>query len=167
MPGTPDPVLGSDALTFAVACAVGALVAAAPYGFRELLPRSRVVAVGGGLAYAVVCLGAWVGARLATDAFVAGMTADPLTALGWVLAGAIILGAQAAIPYYGYARWRLVVPLAALFAVTALILPPFLSVRGESDPLSLYVILFGPLSVAATALVGVTELAVRRFVFSR
>ena len=163
MPGTPDPVLGNDALTFAVACAVGVFVAAAPVVLRKSLPRHTVLAFYGGLAYASLCLAAWAGARVVTDAFVDGMTADAGTFLGWTLVAAVILGAQAGVPYYLYARWRLVVPLAALFVVTVLILPPFLSVRGESDPLGLYVILFGPLLVGGTCLVGLVEFAVRRF----
>ncbi len=162
MPGSPDPVLGSDALTLAVACVVGALVATAPYGFRESLPRPVAFGIGGGAVYAVLCLAAWAGARLVTDAFVAGMAADPATLLGWTLAGAVVLGAQAAIPYYLYARWRLVVPLAALFVVTVLILPPFLGVRGESDPIGLYVLVFGPMFAILTALVGLAEFGVRR-----
>lgn len=166
MPGSPDPVLGSDALTFAVACALAALVASLPYGFRKSLPRPIAFGIGGGAVYAALCLAAWAGARAVTDAFVAGMAADPATLLGWTLAGAVVLGAQAAIPYYLYARWRLVVPLAALFVVTVLILPPFLSVRGESDPLGLYVLVFGPLLALLTALVGLAEFGVRRFLLS-
>ena len=163
MPGTPDPVLGSDALNLAVACGAGVLVAAAPVVLRESLPRHTLLAFYGGLAYAVLGLAAWAGARVVTDAFVDGMTADAATFLGWTLAAALVLGAQAGIPYYFYARWRLVVPLAALFVVTVLILPPFLSVRGESDPLALYALLVGPLLVGGTCLVGLVEFAVRRF----
>ena len=163
MPGTPDPVLGNDALTLAVACAVGVLVAAAPLVLQESLPRNTVFAFYGGLAYAVLGLAAWAGARVVTDAFVDSMTADVGIFLGWTLAAALVLGAQAGIPYYFYARWRLVVPLAVLFVVTVLILPLFLGVRGESDPLALYVIFFGPMLVGGTCLVGLVEFAVRRF----
>ena len=110
MPGTPNPVLGNDTLTFAVTCGVGAFVAAAPLVLRESLPPHTLLAFSGGLAYAVLGLAAWAGARVVTDAFVSDMTADAGTFLGWTLAAAVVLGAQAGIPYYFYARWRLVVP---------------------------------------------------------
>ena len=161
MQGSPDPILGSDALNVGVATLVGACFVGLPYALRSRVTEPRRLALVGGLAYAVVCLGAWAGARLVADAFVGGMVADPGTFLGWILAGALVLGAQAAVPYYCLARWRLVAPLAALFAVTVLVLPPFLSVRGESDPLALYALVFGPLLVGLTCLGGLAEYAVR------
>ncbi|WP_135854527.1 hypothetical protein [Halorussus salinus] len=167
MPGSPDPVLGSDALNIGVSTLVAGLFVALPYLFRDRLTERRAFALGGGLAYAITCFAAWAGARVATDAFVAGMAADAGTFLAWTVAALVVLGAQAAIPYYCVARWRLVAPLAALFAVTVLILPPFLSVRGESDPLGLYVLLFGPLLVGLTGLVALGEYAVRRVALGR
>ncbi|WP_435177724.1 hypothetical protein [Halorussus sp. AFM4] len=164
MQGSPDPVLGSDALNVGVAALVGTCFVALPYALRNRVGEPRRLALVGGAAYAVVCLGAWAGARLVADAFVGGMTADPGTVLGWTLAGALVLGAQAAVPYYCLARWRLVAPLAALFGVTVLVLPAFLSVRGESDPLALYALVFGPLLVGLTCLGGLAEYALRSVV---
>ncbi|WP_135825908.1 hypothetical protein [Halorussus ruber] len=161
MPGSPDPILGSDAANVGVSTLVAVLFVALPYLLRDRLDDSRRFALGGGLAYALTCLAAWAGSRVATDAFAAGMAADAGTFLGWSAAALVVLGAQAAIPYYCVARWRLVAPLAALFAVTVLILPPFLSVRGESDPLGLYVLVFGPLLVGLTCLGAVAEYVVR------
>jgi hypothetical protein len=162
MPGSPDPVLGSDVANVGVSILVAGLFVALPYLLRDRLADRRAFALGGGLAYALTCFAAWAGSRVATGAFVAGMTADAGTFLGWSAAALVVLGAQAAIPYYCVARWRLVAPLAALFVVTVLILPPFLSVRGESDPLGLYVLLFGPLLVGLTCLGGLAEYGVRR-----
>ncbi|WP_135830155.1 hypothetical protein [Halorussus halobius] len=168
MPGTPDPVLGSRLLTFGVAGVVGLAAALAPVVLSRALGdsthRPELVAVGGGLAYALVCVGAWAGARLAADAFVSGMVADPLTLVGWTLAGVLALGAQAAVPYYCYARWGLVVPLAALFGATVLVLVAFLGVRGESDPLALYALFFGPAVAAGTCVLALAEFGVRRYV---
>ena len=162
MPGSPDPVLGSDPLTIAVAAFVAGAFAVLPAVFRNRFGEPRGLALAGGLAYAVVCLSAWAGARFVTDAFAAGMTADPATFGAWLLVGALVLGAQAAVPYYCFARWRLVAPLAGLFVVTVLVLPPFLSVRGESDPLALYALIFGPILVGLTGLVALAEYAVRK-----
>jgi hypothetical protein len=164
MPGTPDFVLGSAALTFAVACLVGGAVAVVPFALRDSFPAPAALSLAGGVAYALLCLGAWVGARLVADAFVSGMTDDATALVGWLAAGAVVLGLQAGIPYYSYARWRLVGPLVALFAVTVVVVYAFLGVRGETDPLGLYVVLFGPLLVTATCLVGLAEAGVRRFV---
>ncbi|NHN59072.1 MULTISPECIES: hypothetical protein [Halorussus] len=164
MQGSPDPILGTDALNAVAATLVACCFVALPYALRKRVTEPRRLALVGGLAYAVVCLGAWVGARLVADAFVGAMVADPGTFLGWILAGAVVLGAQAAVPYYCLARWRLIAPLAALFGVTVLVLPAFLSVRGESDPLALYALVFGPLLIGLTCLGGLAEYAVRSVV---
>jgi len=160
MPGTPDPVLGSDALTLAVACAAGALAASVPVARRERLPAPRAFALAGGFAYAAVSLGVWAGARFATDSFA---IAPPDVWAGVVAIGAAVLAAHAAVPYYAYARWRLVAPLAGLFGATVLILSLFLRVGGESDPLAIY-LFFGVAVVAGLCLLAVVEAGVRRFV---
>ena len=168
MPGTPDPVLGSRLLTVGVGSVVGLAAALVPVALSRALGESTLrpslVAVGGGLAYALLCVGAWAGARLATDTFVSGMVADPLTLAGWTLAGVLALGAQAGVPYYLHARWGLVVPLAALFGATVLVLVAFLGVRGESDPLALYALFFGPMVVVGTCVLALAEVGVRRYV---
>jgi len=160
MPGTPDPALGSEALTLAVACAAGALVASVPVALRERLSAPLTLALAGGLAYAAISLGAWAGARIATDTF------PTASARVWLLVGAasaIVLIGHAAIPYYAYARWRLVAPLAGLFAATVLVFSVFLRVGGESDPLAIYPF-FGAAVVAGLCVLGLAEAGVRRFV---
>jgi len=160
MPGTPEPVLGSEALTLAVACAAGALAASVPYALRERPLAPRTFAIVGGLAYAAISLGAWAGARVATGLF---PTATPRS---WLLFGAatvIVLVAHAAIPYHAYARWRLVAPLAGLFGATVLVFRVFLRVGGESDPLAIYPF-FGAAVVVGLCLLALVEVAVRRFV---
>jgi len=166
MAGTPDPALGSSALTVAVACVVALAVTATPLILvaRDRLPSPRRLAAVGGLAYALVCLGSWAGARLLTDAFVRSMVEDPPVLAGVLLAGAAVLTLQAAIPLYLYASERLYAPLAALFAVTVLVEWAFLRVRGESDPLGLYALFFGPFVVAGLLVVGGAEVGVRRAV---
>ena len=166
MAGTPDPALGSSTVTAAVACLVALAVTVTPLvlAARDRLPSPRRLAAVGGLAYALVCLGSWAGARLLTDAFVRSMVADHLVLAGFLLLGALVLTVQAAIPLYLYASERLYAPLAALFAVTVLVQWVFLRVRGESDPLGLYALFFGPLVAAALLVVGVAEVGVRRAV---
>src|SRR6056297_73698 len=99
MPGTPDPVLGSDLLSLTVAAVLAGLAVLGPTllpsALRTSLPRPVTLAVVGGLAYAVVCLGAWAGARLVADAFVSEMVSDPATFAGWALAGLVVLTVQA------------------------------------------------------------------------
>lgn len=162
MPGTPDPVLGSDALTFAVACAAAALVASVPFALRDRLPVSTRLAIGGGLGYGAFCLGTWAGARYYADAFVTSLFDRPEFLVGLLLVSVVVLGAHAAIPYYLYARWYLVAPLVGLFAITTLLVDVFLRVRGESDPLGLYVLFFGPVVVVGLCVLGSLEVGVRR-----
>jgi hypothetical protein len=166
MPGTPDPVLGSDALSLAVACFVGALVAAVPYGFRESLPRPGVLAVGGGLAYAVVCLAAWALARIATIG-VPFQASEQSGLIAVLLAlNVLVIGSQVAIPYYLYASYRFVSPLAGAFVATVFVLTVFLGVGGETDPIVLYPVLFGPILVVGIALLAFAEFCIRRFLLA-
>jgi hypothetical protein len=164
MPGTPDPVLGSDALTFGVAVTVAALVAVLPFVFRKRLRAARRLALGGGLAYAALCLGAWAGARFVADAFIPSMVEQIDTLVVLLLWSTVVLGAQAAAPAYLYARWNLRTPLLGLFALTALVLYAFFRVRGESDPLALYVLFFGPILVGGLLVLGAVEAGVRRLI---
>ncbi|USZ67988.1 hypothetical protein NGM10_14790 [Halorussus salilacus] len=164
MPGTPDPVVGSDAATFAVACGVGALAASLPYAFRGRLAAPRRVALGGGVASAALGLGAWAGARFATNSFAPSLLGSPEHFLGLLAWSALVLGAQAGLALYLFARWGLAVPLAELLAGTTLVLYAFLRVRGESDPLALYALFFGPLFVAGMLAASLAELGVRRAV---
>ncbi|MFC7080155.1 hypothetical protein [Halorussus caseinilyticus] len=131
-------MLGSDALTLAVASAVGALVATLPYGFRESLPRPAVLAIGGGAAYATFCLAVWAGARLATVGLPSAALDQPGTFAVVLTLNFLVVGLQVAIPYYCYAGWRFVAPLAGAFAGTVVVLFLFLGVNGETDPIALY-----------------------------
>ncbi|NEU57138.1 hypothetical protein [Halorussus sp. MSC15.2] len=166
MPGSPDPVLGSDALTLGVACFFAALAAAAPYWFPAPRPRPATFAVGGGAVYAASCLAVWAVARLATVGLPSAASEQPAT-LGVVLAlNAVVIALQVAIPYYVYARWRFVAPLAGAFAATVAVLVLFLNVNGETDPVGLYPFVFGPPLVVATCILALAEFGVRRFLLA-
>lgn len=164
MPGAPDPVLGSDALTAGVAAGIGALVAALPYTLREALRARRSLALAGGLAYAALCLGIWAAARFVTGSFAGSLFEDPALFVVLLAAGTIVLGLQAAVPFYLLARWGALAPLAGLFGLTALVTYLFFHVRGESDPLGLYALVFGPPLVVGLAAVGLAEVGARRLV---
>lgn len=163
MPGTPDPVLGSRTFTLLVAVATSLALGALAVRSRERL-QSFPVAFAASVGYGLGCVAAWAGVRYVADAFVAGMVADPLTAMGFVAAGVAVLALQAAVALTLYARWRLVAPLVTLVLATTLVLYLFLQVRGESDPLGLFTILFGPVILAGIGTVGAAEAGVRRLV---
>ena len=158
MPGTPEPVLGSGGLTLAVACVAGAAAVAFPFTFGGRVSGAVALAVGGGLAYAVSCLAVWFSARFSTGGFA---RTEPGDWSGIVVRGVILLGAQAGVTYYSYARWELLAPLGALFVVTVLVILYSLSIGGETDSLVLYAYFFGPILVGGTSLVALAEFAVR------
>ncbi|QLG29763.1 hypothetical protein HUG10_19355 (plasmid) [Halorarum halophilum] len=167
MPGTPDPVLGSEAVTFAVACAGAAFVTALPPALRTRLPTARRLALVVGAVSTLLGLGAWAGARLVADAFEPSLFEDPLAFVGLLAVAALALAAQGALPAYLSARWRLYTPLAGLFALTTVPLFAFLRVRGESDPLALWALFFAPLGIVAVLLLALGEVGVRRFLGGR
>ncbi len=162
MQGTPDPVLGSDLATLLVAAAAGTVVAILPLHSALRERDSRRLALAGGAAYALLCLTAWAGVRFVADAFVESMVADPLTLVGFLALAAVVLGLQAAVPVYLHARYALLSPLVALFGLTTLVLYAFLRVRGESEPLVLYALFFGPVLIAGLLAVALAEVGVRR-----
>lgn len=160
MPGTPIPVLGSDAVTFGVACAAAFLVASMPYALRERLPAANTLAVVGGVAFAVGSVAVWAAARAATIGF--GQFGVDVWLVGVFVLGLVVLGAQAAVPLFLYARWNLVSALAALFVSVAFVLFLFLRVAGESDPFFLHAVFFGPVMLAGVCVVAAAELGLRR-----
>lgn len=166
MPGTPDYVLGTLAATYLVASTVGLLVVSIPFVLRDRLPGPRPLALSGGLVYALCCLGVWAGVRYAVDAFASSLFEQPLALVVLLLGSVVVLGAQAAIPLYLNARWSLLTPLAGLFVLTTLVLVAFLQVRGESDPLALYVLFFGPLLLGGVCILALLEIGFRRLLFT-
>ena len=164
MPGSPDPVLGSVALTSGVSFVVATILVALPLLLRNRLPSARRLAFGGGLMYALISLGTWAGARIVTDAFVSSMVENPAILAGFLVLGTVVLGTQAAIPFYLHARWGLVTPLVGLFGATHLVLFAFLQVRGETDPLGLYSLFIGPLVIGIIVVAALAEIGIRRTV---
>lgn len=164
MPGSPDPVLGSVAVTVSVACVGGLLATASVVVLRDRF-TARSLAVGSGVASAAGCLAVWAGVRLVTATL--PNFATPSAAAGWLLLVTLALAVEAGVPAYLAARWPLYAPLAGVFALTATPLSLFCFVRGETDPLALYALFFAPLLLAGTAALTAVELGVRRFAASR
>jgi len=161
MPGTPDPVLGSELATLVVAVGVGALVGVVPFVVARRLSPRRYAAVGG-LVYAVVLTALWAVPRAGVEGLGCSLPADLMTCGPLALVGVAVLAGQAAVGLYAYAEYGSVGPLAATALVTVLLLWVFLHIRGESDPMALYGLFFGPAAVGFTVLVGVGEALVRR-----
>ncbi|WP_411966717.1 hypothetical protein [Haloferax sp. YSSS75] len=161
MPGTPDPVLGSQLLTHAVASAVGIVLVGVVYAARERIASERLLPAVLGAVFAAATLAVWGVARVVTDAFPPGVTENP-TAMGGVLVfSLLVLAGFVYATARLYARYGLVVPLVGLFGVTELVWWAFLHVRGESDALGMFVF-FGPMFVAVVLLVTGIEYIVRR-----
>lgn len=157
--GSPDPVLGSDQVTLVVSLALAVLVVATFLAVdrdRDGITGRVAVALGAG--YATLCIGVWAGARIVAPVPLLERGIGALLVL-FLIAG-LPLCLQAAIPARLYGRNRLVTPLGWLVFVTTLLLTALLGVRGESDPLGLYVVFF-PHVVAGYALLGGGEWVLR------
>ena len=160
MPGTPDPVLGSDAVTLAVAAA-----AAVPVGLLPLLVRRRLTtgrrttALLGGAAYGGLCSLLWVLVRLVAAPRL--LPDSPLETLWLAVISAAVVGLQAVVAGYLHDRFRLRLPLAGLYGLTMLVLFTCLRVGGESPGYLLYLFAV-PFAVIGLSLLGALELGGRR-----
>ena len=158
MPGTPDPVLGSDALTLAVAAlggvAVVGLLVLFERGDSLLGSHGGVLAAGTGYGIGFTLL--WAGVLVAFRPHLLPDSGYWLVALA-----PVVVGLQAAIPLYGYARWRLVLPIVALGPLTALVFWLVLRVGGESDGYLLYVFLGSAYALPGLLVLTGIELGVR------
>lgn len=165
MPGTPDPVLGSDGLTMVVSALVAVVAVASILVATRRSSDSFRTALTAGLGYAALTVFTWLGARVVASAPIVDPLTDPAMAGFYALVGGVMLCLQAAVPAYLYARWRLMAPLVGLVVATTVVLFAFLRVAGETDPLSLYLVL-GPVVSAALAVIGAVEMGIRQ-VFDR
>lgn len=161
MPGTPDPVLGSSLLTHAVGALAGVVAVLIAVRYRDDASPRTFAAVGGAV-FATLALLLWFVVRVATDEFAQLSIPSLPTFAAIVLASGAVLFAHTALCLYLYGRAGYLSPLLVLFGATEFVVWVFLHVRGETDPIGLYWLLFGPLVVGvALALAGV-EYGVRR-----
>lgn len=159
MPGTPEPILGSDGLTLLVAMTGGVLLAALPWLWRRRgdLPAVRRVAIAGAIATSVLGLSIWAAARITTGGGIpvgSGSAGATVAVIGF---GALVLGLLGALPWYFFARWGLRSPLLGLAAASTIVLDAFLRVGGETDPIGLFTLLYGPILIVAIVLLGGIE----------
>lgn len=167
MLGTADPVLGSEQLTIGAALAVAGLVTSLPVVFRDRASDSAPFAVVAGFAYGLVGVALWFGVRIAVGRYPPALWPSLDGFLFVVAVGIAVLGLQAALPQFLFARRMLVVPLACLFVGTAFAAFLFLRVGGESDALFIYAFVYGPVVIAGELLSALLEMALRSTVVDR
>lgn len=176
---SPQPLLGSDELTLAVAALLSAALVVLPAVVSARRSHSsRLVPVAIGIGYAVVCLTLWGVTRSVTGVSLPikrGIA--PIIAVFSVCS--LFLCFNAAIPVYAYRRERLVTPLVWVFLTTTAMLATFFTVPDESgvltyglvplpmtlvtevDPLFVYTG-YVPVSLGGMLIVGVCELICRK-----
>lgn len=161
MPGSPDPVLGSQLLTHGVASAVGLALVAAVYAARRRIAGDRLSAALVGAGYAAATLAVWAAVRAVTDAVPSGVVEDLPAALAVLTFSFLLLTGFVLATARLYARLGLLVPLVGLFVVTELVWWAFLHVRGETDALGMFIV-FGPVLVVAVLVASGVEYVGRR-----
>ncbi|QGA84032.1 hypothetical protein [Halomicrobium sp. LC1Hm] len=161
MPGTPEPVVGSAVVTLGLAVAVGTLVAVVPLVVGRRPSPRRYAAVGGGV-YALVVGGLWAVPRIGVAGLGCSLPGDAGTCGPFALIGVLVLAGQGAVALYTHSEYGYVVPLGATVSVTLVLAWSFLQIGGESDPMTLYALFFGPAAVGVTCVLGVCEAIVRR-----
>jgi hypothetical protein len=161
MQGTPDPVIGGELVTVGLAVVLGTLAGVLPLVVGRRLSPRRYAGVGG-LLYALVLTALWAAPRFGIAGLGCSLPADLATCGPFALVGVAVLAGQAAVGLYTYAEYGYVVPLGVTVFVTILLAWAFLRIRGESDPMTLYALFFGPAMVGVTCVLGVGEAIVRR-----
>ncbi|AFZ73577.1 hypothetical protein [Natronobacterium gregoryi] len=162
MPGIPEPVVGSDPLTWLIAGSLSVLVVVLfAYTASRWDGSAVAVAVVGAAGYGLATVGLWAGVRLAFYHFVLDPVAEPMQ-FAWLLvfAGGTI-AIYAAIPFFLFARFGYVVPMIGFTAISTLLFFLFLRVGGETDPLALFGLGFAPFFIGTLLVLAVLEAVVR------
>ena len=163
MPGTPDPVLGSDPLTLIVAGALSALIVGSFAYVASRSEFSTVVLTGGGAAgYGLFAIGLWASVRVMfyhLDPMI-----DPFQFILLILLAGGLLAVQAAIPFFLYARSGFLAPMVGFATISIFLLFVFLRVGGETDPLALFGFGFAPLFIGSLLALAALEAGVRHLI---
>lgn len=175
---SPQPLLGSDELTLAVAAVLSTALVVLPAVVSVRRPRSsRLVPVAIGIGYAFVCLALWGATRSVTGVSLP-IKRGILPVIAVFSVCGLFLCLNAAIPAAAYRRERLVTPLVWAVLTTTAMLTAVFTVQDESgvltyelvplpmtlvttvDPLFVYTG-FIPVSLGSMLIVGIGELVLR------
>ncbi|MFP8955014.1 hypothetical protein ACLI4Z_18960 [Natrialbaceae archaeon A-arb3/5] len=162
MPGTPDPVVGSDPVTGIIAASLSVFVIAIfVYIASERDVPAVVLTPIAAMSYGLFAAGLWAGVRVLFHHFALDPLGEP-TQFAWLLlvAGGL-LAMQAAIPFFLFARFGFVVPVAGFAVISTFLLFTFLRVGGESDPLALFGVGFAPVFIGGVLALALLEAGVR------
>lgn len=162
MPGTPDPVLGSEALTWGIAFLLSALIVGGFVYVASRWTNSTVVltALGAGV-YGLFAVGLWAGVRLVFHQFALSPVTEPLQFAWLIVVAGGVIAVYAVIPFYLFARFTFVAPMIGFTAISTFLLFLFLRVGGESDPLGLFGVGFAPVFFGVLIVLGFLEAGVR------
>lgn len=103
----------------------------------------------------------WASVRWGFEHITLDPMADPWTFLWLIGIAGGLLAVQAAIPFYRYARFTLVVPMIGFAGISTL----FLRVGGETDPFALFGFGFVPVFIGSLLALAALEIGVRRIRF--
>ncbi|SDR16160.1 hypothetical protein [Natronobacterium texcoconense] len=162
MPGIPEPVLGSEPLTWIVAATLSVLVVSLfAYAASRWEFSAVVLIVAGAAGYGLFAAGLWASVRLAFHHLALDPVAEPVTFAWLLVVAGGLLAVQAAIPFFLFARFGYVVPMIGFTAISTLLLFVFLRVGGETDPLALFGFGFAPFFVGSLLVLAVLEAVLR------
>lgn len=162
MPGIPEPILGSDPLTGIIAALLSVLIIGIFVYTSVKLEISAVMLSGvGAVSYGVFAAGVWAGVRLLFHHFALNPTIEPLQFAWLIIIAGGLLAAQAAIPFFLFARFNFILPLVGFAAISTLLLFVFLRVGGETDPLALFGFGFAPFFIGSLLALAALEAGVR------
>lgn len=165
MPGTPHHALGDPRLTAIATTLLAVSVIGGLVMVKKRFANHGTYAAVGGVCYGLVYLCLWALVPVIFWRFAATPEERPLFFVAILVLGGAALFVQAAVPLYLYSQWGLVLPLGGLFAVSVICGYLFLRVGGESGPtflLFLWTLMFAPVAIIGTGVLGAIEERVRR-----
>jgi len=146
------------------ALVVAGVVVAVPVVFTELFVDTPELVAAVGLVYALACTGLWAVTQTTASGFPSGTRVEPLNTVFVLLVGEVVLSLQTAIPTYAFVTWGLVAPLVGLVVATTLTVLFFSQPGVESDPFGMHALLFGPILLGGTVVLGLVEFGAQTLV---
>lgn len=160
MAGAIDPTFGTRLVDAVVAVGLSSALATALYLAGNAVDSTKRFAVAGGVAYALLCVGAYALPRILRNAFVSGAFAPEY--LAWALAFVIpLVLVQGTVLTYLLADRGTVGVVGALVLATAYTVWVLFALGGESDVLVAYPSAVLPIVIALVLLSFVVDIAVQ------